>query len=360
MQHCSKIDEDMTLSGIRKFLRRKPFGLITRSRVHVEIGHVFNTYYYISENEDTVFKARRCLTTNCITVFDFNENVICKLKTNIYGTRYVLQDVAPCVIRYMEETKDQSDCIDCASNNISDCTSDISDYTSDISSDKANDENTVNNETNEINSETNDKANDENSNNNEANNENTVNNAIVNDKIVINSDELLEDDNLDNRLVNKHRIHRLNFTMADYLNYKLIEENEIEENEIKTNLSLIENTKIPDNKVIRKLEIQYDTTQKDQGKPRALEIKINELTLINKKPYFNIETNSYSLNFSGRVTKPSAKNFQVIHPLDPTYITLTFGKESHDSYILDFSYPWTALHAFCVGLSALDHKYGCD
>lgn len=108
------------------------------------------------------------------------------------------------------------------------------------------------------------------------------------------------------------------------------------------------------------LEVSYETSFLDKEKPRALKIKLNELNLINKKPYFNTETNSFSLNFSRRVTKPSVKNFQIIHPLEPTYITLTFGKEENNSYILDYSHPWSILSAFCVGLSALDHKFGCD
>lgn len=108
------------------------------------------------------------------------------------------------------------------------------------------------------------------------------------------------------------------------------------------------------------MEVIYETSFLERGKPRIFKIKINDLELINKKPLFNTETNSFSLNFSGRVTMPSVKNFQIIHQLDPTYITLTFGKEDSNSYILDFTYPWTILNAFCVGLSSLDHKFGSD
>lgn len=108
------------------------------------------------------------------------------------------------------------------------------------------------------------------------------------------------------------------------------------------------------------VEITYETSFLERGKPRTFKIKINELELMNKKPLFNTETNSFSLNFSGRVTMPSVKNFQIIHQLDPTYITLTFGKEDSNSYILDFTYPWSILNAFCVGLSSLDHKFGSD
>lgn len=106
--------------------------------------------------------------------------------------------------------------------------------------------------------------------------------------------------------------------------------------------------------------IRYETSFLQRGRPRSFSIGLDGLSLCNKRPYFNNDTFSYSLNFNGRITQPSVRNLQVIHPLDPTYITLTFGKEENNSYILDFSYPWSPLRAFCVALSALDHKFGCD
>ena len=38
--------------------------------------------------------------------------------------------------------------------------------------------------------------------------------------------------------------------------------------------------------------------------------------LINKPPTWNIALEAYVLNFSGRVTMPSVKNFQLIDPND--------------------------------------------
>ena len=40
------------------------------------------------------------------------------------------------------------------------------------------------------------------------------------------------------------------------------------------------------------------------------------LCLINKPPTWNIALEAYVLNFSGRVTMPSVKNFQLIDPTD--------------------------------------------
>lgn len=108
------------------------------------------------------------------------------------------------------------------------------------------------------------------------------------------------------------------------------------------------------------LEVVYDVKFLKHDKPRCFTVKLGELELQNKRPIYNPETNSYSLNFNGRVTIASVKNFQIVHPLEPTFITLTFGKEGADTYILDFTHPWSALQAFCIGLSALDHKLGFE
>lgn len=40
----------------------------------------------------------------------------------------------------------------------------------------------------------------------------------------------------------------------------------------------------------------------------------NLVTLINKSPSWNEQTQSYVLNFHGRVTQASVKNFQIVHP----------------------------------------------
>ncbi|KAG8588941.1 hypothetical protein GDO81_006165 [Engystomops pustulosus] len=39
----------------------------------------------------------------------------------------------------------------------------------------------------------------------------------------------------------------------------------------------------------------------------------NVIELHNKSPVWNDETQSYVLNFHGRVTHPSIKNFQIVH-----------------------------------------------
>lgn len=117
------------------------------------------------------------------------------------------------------------------------------------------------------------------------------------------------------------------------------------------------------------MEIRYTTSLFKRRGPRAFSVSFSgtdssgdrmPVVMRNKEPYYNVETNSYSLNFNGRVTTPSVKNFQLIHPLDPTYVTLTFGKVSKFRYILDYTYPWSGIQAFAIALAALDYKIGCD
>jgi len=97
-------------------------------------------------------------------------------------------------------------------------------------------------------------------------------------------------------------------------------------------------------------------TASRQNKPQ----KDARVRLVNKQPYYNTETDTYVLNFNGRVTLPSVRNFQIIHPHDATYITMIFGKISETEYVLDYTYPWNAVDAFGVALSSIGLKLAHD
>jgi hypothetical protein len=86
----------------------------------------------------------------------------------------------------------------------------------------------------------------------------------------------------------------------------------------------------------------------------------NLLCLHNKTPQWNDETQSYVLNFHGRVTKASVKNFQIIHYDDPDYIVMQFGRVSEDVFSMDYNYPLCALQAFAITLSSFDNKLACE
>lgn len=107
---------------------------------------------------------------------------------------------------------------------------------------------------------------------------------------------------------------------------------------------------------------------------------------MNKSPAWNEQSQSYVLNFHGRVTQASIKNFQIIHPdngttsltfglflqnknnhphLTPTtftddYIVMQFGRVAEDVFSMDYSFPLCALQAFAITLSSFDGKLACE
>lgn len=86
----------------------------------------------------------------------------------------------------------------------------------------------------------------------------------------------------------------------------------------------------------------------------------NLVELHNKTPVWNEETQSYVLNFHGRVTQASVKNFQIVHDNDVDYIVMQFGRVSEDVFTMDFRYPMCAVQAFAIALSSFDSKLACE
>lgn len=71
-----------------------------------------------------------------------------------------------------------------------------------------------------------------------------------------------------------------------------------------------------------------------------------------KEPHYDPVSNSYRLNFHGRVTVPSIKNLQVIHAEDPSKVLCQFGKTDTSRFHLDFKRPFNAFQAFCIALAS--------
>ncbi|XP_035275763.1 tubby protein homolog isoform X3 [Anguilla anguilla] len=84
------------------------------------------------------------------------------------------------------------------------------------------------------------------------------------------------------------------------------------------------------------------------------------IELHNKTPVWNDDTQSYVLNFHGRVTQASVKNFQIIHDNDMDYIVMQFGRVAEDVFTMDYNYPMCALQAFAIALSSFDSKLACE
>jgi len=81
------------------------------------------------------------------------------------------------------------------------------------------------------------------------------------------------------------------------------------------------------------------------------------LALQNRPPWWNVELGSFVLNFGGRVSVASVKNFQLCDRSDQDYIMLQFGRiEGRHSFTMDLQYPLTAVQAFAIAISSLQSK----
>ncbi|KJH45310.1 Tub family protein [Dictyocaulus viviparus] len=84
------------------------------------------------------------------------------------------------------------------------------------------------------------------------------------------------------------------------------------------------------------------------------------IVMQNKSPIWNEDSQSYVLNFHGRVTQASVKNFQIIHERDPDYIVMQFGRISNECFSMDFRYPLSALQAFGIAMTSFHGKLACE
>ena len=82
--------------------------------------------------------------------------------------------------------------------------------------------------------------------------------------------------------------------------------------------------------------------------------------LINKPPRWNEQVGAYVLNFNGRVTMASVKNFQLVDPDEQNSVVLQFGRVGKDDFTMDLQWPMSPLQAFAITLSSFDSKIACD
>lgn len=89
------------------------------------------------------------------------------------------------------------------------------------------------------------------------------------------------------------------------------------------------------------------------------------LTLKNKSPRWHEQLQCWCLNFKGRVTVASVKNFQLVAAIessaepaqsDQDKVLLQFGKIGKDTFTMDYRYPLSAFQAFAICLSSFDTK----
>eukprot|EP01040_Poterioochromonas_malhamensis_P005316 gene5316-5701_t len=100
-------------------------------------------------------------------------------------------------------------------------------------------------------------------------------------------------------------------------------------------------------------------SEQEQGENLLSRIKrknFNGLLLLkNRPPQWNNQLNCYVLNFKGRVSMASVKNFQLVRPGHENDVILQFGKVGSDFFVMDMKHPITPLQAFCLSLSSFDN-----
>ncbi|KAK4773289.1 hypothetical protein SAY87_028308 [Trapa incisa] len=115
----------------------------------------------------------------------------------------------------------------------------------------------------------------------------------------------------------------------------------------------------------------------EEGSEEGKEIP---LVLKNKAPRWHEQLQCWCLNFRGRVTVASVKNFQLIAANPPSSTTgsipslsqpgssqsdqdkiiLQFGKVGKDMFTMDYRYPLSAFQAFAICMTSFDTKLACE
>jgi len=103
--------------------------------------------------------------------------------------------------------------------------------------------------------------------------------------------------------------------------------------------------------------------------PELSQGSMDSLVLKNKSPRWHEQLQCWCLNFMGRVTVASVKNFQLVASVDPSHnvspaeqerVILQFGKIGKDIFTMDYSYPLSAFQAFAICLTSFDTKPACE
>jgi hypothetical protein len=91
--------------------------------------------------------------------------------------------------------------------------------------------------------------------------------------------------------------------------------------------------------------------------------------LKNKAPRWHEHLQCWCLNFHGRVTVASVKNFQLVATVDQSQpggkgdeetVLLQFGKVGDDTFTMDYRQPLSAFQAFAICLTSFGTKLACE
>lgn len=116
-------------------------------------------------------------------------------------------------------------------------------------------------------------------------------------------------------------------------------------------------------------ETQPEKPQEDSGTKITESSPYGYTILRNKAPRWHDHLQCWCLNFHGRVTVASVKNFQLVATLDQSQpggkgdeetVLLQFGKVTDDTFTMDFRQPLSAFQAFAICLTSFGTKLACE
>ncbi|KAI3961412.1 hypothetical protein MKX01_004081 [Papaver californicum] len=115
-------------------------------------------------------------------------------------------------------------------------------------------------------------------------------------------------------------------------------------------------------------QVTVEEPQKDSELQGETAIS-NCMVLRNKAPRWHEPLQCWCLNFHGRVTVASVKNFQLAAVVDPSQpggkgdedvVLLQFGKVGDDLFTMDYRQPLSAFQAFAICLTSFGTKLACE
>ncbi|CAK5081612.1 unnamed protein product [Meloidogyne enterolobii] len=113
--------------------------------------------------------------------------------------------------------------------------------------------------------------------------------------------------------------------------------------------------------IIYSFRKKYSFKERDSILERYRTNRLDEMVVLNnKQPVWNEESQSYVLNFHGRVTQASVKNFQIVHSMHGEYVIMQFGRLDNETFTMDVRYPLTPVQAFGIAMTSFHGKLACE
>ncbi|THU72253.1 hypothetical protein C4D60_Mb04t10150 [Musa balbisiana] len=119
--------------------------------------------------------------------------------------------------------------------------------------------------------------------------------------------------------------------------------------------------------------VHHPVVVQDSSEEDLLKLKAHgpgmSLVLQNKAPRWHEHLQCWCLNFHGRVTVASVKNFQLVATADSNrlggigdeeMVLLQFGKVGDDMFTMDYRQPLSAFQAFAICLTSFGTKFACE